>query len=335
MNAGDDPEKLPKVVVIGGGTGSFNLLRTFKNENWDLTALVNMADNGGSTGVLRDELGVLPPGDVRQCLVALSQSPKMRDLFAYRFDAGGLKGHSFGNLFLSTAQKMTDNFSQAVELASAVLAISGQVLPITTDDVQLAVRLASGQVINGESQIAQANFDGASRQAQFWLEPSAKLSPAAGRAIGEADLIVIAPGNLYASLAPALIVSGVGQALAETAAKIVYVCNLVNKSGQSDGFMVHDYAAEIERFIGQPVIDYVIYNTETPPPETLQKYVHEGEFLVGVDETALASAGFQAIGRPLIAGGAAQHQTQDALAAQRSLIRHNATALARRINQLL
>ncbi|MGH7237070.1 MAG: gluconeogenesis factor YvcK family protein [Candidatus Saccharimonadales bacterium] len=324
-----------KVAVIGGGSGCFNLLQAFKRENWDLSALVNMADNGGSSGVLRDELGVLPPGDIRQCLVALSQSPKMRDLFSDRFDTGGLKGQSFGNLFLSATQEMTDNFGQAVALAGEVLRVAGRVIPITNDDVQLVAKLADGRIINGEYQVAQADMKGNGQRAELSLRPRANLSADARAAIGQADLIVIAPGNLYGSLAPALIVGGLQEALAKTSARIVYICNLVTKPGQTDGYKVHDYAGEIERFIGRPLLDWVIYNIETPAPEVLKKYVHEDEFLVGADADQLNDRHYKSVGLPLIAGAVAQCHAADVVGLQRSLIRHEAVALAAQINKII
>lgn len=320
----------PKVVVIGGGTGSFTLLSSLKHYVKDITALVNMADDGGSTGVLRDELGVLPPGDIRQCLVALSDSTKVRDLFNYRFNEGTFKGHSFGNLFLSTVEKMTSNFEEAVEIASEALQIHGKVVPVTTDNAQLVLRESSGHEVRGEYKIGHLRLLG-DRRPELFLEPEAALTQSGKAAIEQADLVVIAPGNLYGSLAPALIVKGIKEALSQTSAKIIYVCNLVTKPHQTDGFMVHDYAAEIERFIGAKVLDYVIYNTDEPAPSLAEKYIRASEKIIEFDLEKLEEVHYRSIGLPLIAQEIIKPVKGDTIAHQRSLIRHDGRAISRQL----
>lgn len=320
-----------KIVVIGGGTGSFALLSGLKHYGRHITALVNMADDGGSTGHLRDELGVLPPGDVRQCLVALSDNPRVRELFNYRFDEGSFKGHAFGNLFLTALEKMTGNFAESVELASQVLNITGRVEPITLSNVTLCAEGADGE-LKGEFKIAHAPLKS---RPKIWLEPAATANPAALAAIAEADLVVIAPGSLYGSLAPALAVNGIGQALQATKAKRIYVSNLVTKPGQTDGFDVTDFADEIERLAGGKFLDYVIYNTLTPPADLMQKYAHEDEYLVELDPAKAAATNYRLSGRPILAkGGWGQPQAGDEIAASRSFIRHDSDAVARAIMRL-
>jgi uncharacterized cofD-like protein len=321
-----------KIVVIGGGTGSFTLLSGLKQYANNITALVNMADDGGSSGLLRDELGVLPPGDIRQCLVALSDASQLRELFNYRFDEGTLKGHSFGNLFLSAVEKMTNNFQDSIDLASKVLRIQGTVLPITTDKSHLVIYDENGTKTKGEFKIGQMDF-GKIRRPKIVLEPKAKITLAAEQAILEADVVVIAPGNLYGSLAPALIVDGVSKALTETKASIIYVCNLVTKPLQTDDFFVHDYVSEIERFIGARVVDYVIYNTDEPTPAMLRKYSNEGEFMVEFDLEKLSHQKYKAIGLPLIATTLISEEIKNAdpIGHSRSLIRHNNDILAREL----
>ncbi len=322
-----------RIVVIGGGTGSFTLLSGLKNYARHITALVNMADDGGSTGVLRDELGALPPGDVRQCLVALSNSPKVRDLFNYRFEEGTLKGHAFGNLFLTALEKMTGSFADAVELASEVLNISGDVHPITLDSVTLCIDDGSGAPTKGEFHIAHMNF--AKMRPHVWLEPEPTLNPQAAQAIIEADLVVIAPGNLYGSLAPALVVPGMLDALQNSNAKKVYVCNLVTKPGQTDGFKVHDFAEEIERFVGGKWLDYVLYNRSQPSKELLGKYAKEGEYAVEVDESALKQARYRAKAVDLLADTVWQGaQSSDPIASARSFIRHDSDKIARQLMRI-
>jgi len=322
------------IVVIGGGTGSFTLLSGLKNYTHNITALVNMVDDGGSTGQLRDELGVLPAGDVRQCLVALSTSPKVRDLFNYRFDEGSMKGHAFGNLFMAALEKMTGNFTEAVKVAGEVLNIRGRVEPITFDNITLVTRLADGTVVRGQHE-AESLIIPVGERPWLDLEPTARINPQARQAILSADLVVIAPGLLYGSLAPALLVSGVTRALAETKAKKVYVCNLVNKPGQTDEFTVADYASEIERFAGVK-LDHVLYNNHRPSQELIDRYAKDGEMLVEWNKEELKKKHFYASGKRLIADEVWENTNaaSDPLAAQRSLIRHDADRVARELMRI-
>ena len=322
-----------KIAVIGGGTGSFTLLSALKEHTTQIAALVNMADDGGSTGVLRDELGALPPGDVRQCLVALSDSPNIRELFSYRFEEGSLKGHAFGNLFLTALEKMTGDFGRGVEMASEVLNVRGVVEPITLTNVTLAMRQPSGDEVRGEFQIGDMDFHGS--RPELWLEPAAEPNPRALRAIETADIVVIAPGHLYGSLAPALIVPGVGEALKKSKAFKVYVCNLVTKPGQTDGFEVSDFAAEIERFAGTDFLDAVLFNTEKPTDALLERYAKEGERSVEYDQDKLHAAHYIAAGAKLLSGSIWKNtNTADPIAAHRTLIRHDATAVSNAIIEL-
>ena len=322
-----------KIAVIGGGTGSFTLLSALKDHTSQIAALVNMADDGGSTGVLRDELGALPPGDVRQCLVALARSPQARDLFNYRFEEGSLKGHAFGNLFLTALEKMNGNFADGVMMASDILNIVGVVEPITLSNVRLAMKDGENEVVRGEFIIADQDFHG--HRPDMWLEPAAEANPAALAAIEQADVVIVAPGNLYGSLAPALIVPGIGKALAKSKATKLYVCNLVTKPGQTDGFKVHDFADEVERLAGEPFLDYVLYNTESPSDALLSKYAKEGELSVVYDEAAFADKSYKAVGANLLSSSIWQNKNaSDPIAAQRTLIRHDSEAAARAIMDL-
>ena len=293
-----------------------------------------MVDDGGSTGQLRDELGVLPAGDVRQCLVALSTSPKVRDLFNYRFDEGSMKGHAFGNLFMAALEKMTGNFTEAVKVAGEVLNIRGRVEPITFDNITLVTRLSDGTVVRGQHE-AESLIIPVGERPWLDLEPTARINPQARQAILNADLVVIAPGLLYGSLAPALLVSGVTRALAETKAKKVYVCNLVNKPGQTDEFTVADYASEIERFAGVK-LDHVLYNNHRPSQELIDRYAKDGELLVEWNKEELKKKHFYASGKRLIADEIWENTNaaSDPLAAQRSLIRHDADRVARELMRI-
>jgi uncharacterized cofD-like protein len=326
------PSRHPKIVVIGGGTGSFVVLSGLKHYTPNITAIVSMSDDGGSTGILRDELGVLPPGDVRQCLVALSDSGQlMRDLFNYRFEEGTLGGHSFGNLFLTALEKTMGSFGQAVKTASEVLKITGRVVPVTLTDNKLVLTHPGGHTTVGQYAVETAQFE--ANHPELSLDPPAILNPEAKIAIAEADVVVIAPGNLYASLAPALIVQGMGEALRRTEARLVYICNLVTKPGQTDGFKVHDYAAEIERFIGGPVLDFVIYNRRKPTPELLKKYARDGEYAVGIDRAALRAAHYDSLDSPLISD-TMPILTPAEQNIPRTFIRHDSDKIARLIMKI-
>lgn len=328
MNDPFTPHEI-KITVIGGGTGSFTLLSALKNHTHQLAAVVNMVDDGGSTGVLRDELGVLPPGDVRQCLVALSDSPKIRDLFNYRFDEGTFQGHAFGNLLLTALEKTTGSFTEAVETASEILRINGVVVPATLDNIRLKMEWPEAStILHGERVIDADFFKYDPRRATLSLVPSASANPTAIAAIEQADLVVIAPGDLYTSLGPLLVIDGIGEALMKTDATIMYVSNLVTKQGQTTGFCVSDHVAEIERFIGGEALDYVLYNKQVPTDEIARRYEQEKAFLVEVDDAALQSKAYTAIGGNFLGLVAEGHQN-DVLPVTRSLIRHDSEAIAK------
>ncbi len=324
----------PHIVVIGGGTGSFTVLSSLKEHTRNISAIVNMADDGGSTGILRDEQGSLPPGDVRQCLVALSRAPEtLRTLFNYRYEGGTLSGHAFGNLLLSALEKTTGNFGIAVQTASKLLNITGQVLPVTLEDCKLVHLTPDGRTITGQHAVENHSMNPDVRP-NLRLEPAVKLNPKVARALERADLIVIAPGNLYASLAPTLLVPGFAAAIIASKAPLVSVINLVTKPGQTDGFKVGDFADEIERFIGAHRLDYVIYNTQRPDKSLLKKYAAAGEYWVESGESTLTNAHFQAIGAPLVSGDIPTFQPGDTLI-RRTLIRHDGARLAQTIMSLL
>jgi uncharacterized cofD-like protein len=270
---------MKKVVTLGGGTGNFTVLRGLKKYNLDLTAIVSMADDGGSTGILRDELGVLPPGDVRQCLVALSDSSKlMRNLMNYRFENGSLGGHNFGNLLLSALEKVTGSFETSVEEVSKILSIKGKVLPITINQVRLKMILDNGKILNGEKEIyTSTEIDNGFRS--IFLEPIPKVNLRAIDEIMNADLVVLGPGGLHSSLIPILLVEGVSKALRETKAEIVLVTNLMNRKGQTTGFKASDHLKELRKFVGKDVFDYVVINDGEPPGDLVEAYAEEGKLV--------------------------------------------------------
>ena len=317
-----------KITVIGGGTGSFAILSALKSHTKQLAAIVNMVDDGGSTGVLRDELGTLPSGDVRQCLVALSDSPKIRALFDYRFEEGTFGGHPFGNILLTALEKVSGSFSEAVETASDILRINGIVIPATLDDVRLKMEWPKDSItLHGERVIDAHYFKQDPRKATLSLVPSATANPTAIAAIEQADIVVISPGDLYTSLGPLLIIDGIAEALKKTKATCVYVANLVTKRGQTTGFSVSDHAGEIERFVGAPFLDYVLYNEQVPSKEISKKYKKEGAFSVRIDKSVLNKAPYKSIAGNFL-GKVVKKKKSDILPAVRSLIRHDPVTVA-------
>jgi uncharacterized cofD-like protein len=284
--------------------------------------------------VLRDELGTLPAGDVRQCLVALSDSPKVRDLFNYRFEEGTFGGHAFGNILLTALEKMSGNFSEAVETASEILRVDGMVIPSTLDNIRLKLEWPESSIIlQGERTIDAEHFKLDPRKATISVLPSASPNPTAITAIEQADIILVAPGDLYTSLGPLLVIEGIGDALRRSRALKVYVCNLVTKEGQTIDFTVSDHAAEIERFAGGPFLDYVFYNQARPTAYMQQRYDEEHSTLVEADEDALSQAHYKAIGGNFL-GGMAEKHSGDTLPVTRSLIRHDGAVLVQAIFNL-
>ncbi|MEK7508021.1 MAG: gluconeogenesis factor YvcK family protein [Patescibacteria group bacterium] len=312
--------KEKRIVTIGGGTGSFTVLNALKKyPGVRLSAIVSMADDGGSTGALRDQYGVLPPGDVRRALVALSESSEtLRELFNFRFRQGSFHGHSFGNLFLSALEKVTGNFSSAVQEASRILNICGEVIPVTLDDVRLRAELADGTVLRGEGSIDVPKGDRA-HITRVWLEPKARMNPRVNHALSEADCIIIGPGDVYTSIVPNFLVSGVASAFRKSKAKKIYVVNLMTKWGETDGFNVRDFTREIERYAGKGMLDCVLFNITRPPASVLKTYAREkAEF---VKPIVPHENGTSYIGARLIHSG--------------KLIRHDPRKLAKAIFSLL
>jgi len=326
---------MKKVVTIGGGTGSFTLLSGLKKYPIELSAIVSMADDGGSTGILRDELGVLPPGDVRQCLVALSDSSEMlRTLMNYRFEEGGLSGHSFGNLFLSALEKVTGSFATGVGEAAKILNVKGEVIPVTNSDTNLLIKLKNNGLLHGENEINH-NFEIQKLGVEkMYLSPKAKANPRALEKILSADLIVMGPGNHYCSIVPNLLVTGIPEAIRKSKAKVVYNCNLVNKKGQTDGFTLDNYIEAIENYIGKGRVDFVTYNTGKPSKTLLKKYERESE-LVSFDKTLQKKRTYRVIQSDFLCAEKVYFSRGDKIAHTRSFIRHDTEKLAEVLMMLL
>lgn len=277
-----------RVVVIGGGTGSFTVLRGLKSRVEELSAVVSMFDSGGSTGLLRDEFGILPPGDVRRCLVALAdENDVLRKLFMFRFDEhSSLKGHSFGNLFLTALTEVTGSEQEAIRQASKILRINGRVLPVSFDNCNVFAELENGVKIKGETNIDVPRHDPNLRIVKTWLEPSANASADAVDAILKADLVVLGPGDLFTSVIPNLLVKGIPEALKKSNAKKVYVCNLMTKHGETTSFKASDHLKEIIKYGGCP--DVIICNSSKGSSSLLQKYASQNQFPVIVDAEAVS-----------------------------------------------
>lgn len=328
--------KTKKVVTIGGGTGSFTLLSGLKKYPIELSAIVSMADDGGSTGVLRDELGVLPPGDVRQCLVALSDSSEMlRTLMNYRFEEGGLTGHSFGNLFLSALEKITGNFSAGVEEAAKILNVKGEVIPVTKMDINLSVELNNGVILSGEHEINTNVEVGTIGIKKAFLSPRAKANPRAIQKILAADLIIIGPGNHYCSILPSLLVSGIPEAIRTSKAKVVYNCNLVNKRGHTDGFTLDAYVAELNRFLGQERVDFVTFNTRQPAKALMTRYRKTNSELVSFMPEENPKRRYRVLKADFLSRQTISQSKSDKIAHIRSFIRHDSEKLAQALMMIL
>jgi uncharacterized cofD-like protein len=317
------------IVVIGGGTGTFTILTGLKKYPFNLTVIVAMTDSGGSTGTLRDELGVLPPGDVARCLVALSTQDKlMRDLMDYRFENGTLKGFRFGNLLLSALEKVTGSFNEAVEKASDILRTNGRVVPATLDKVHLMAKVGN-DIVKGEEKIQMTQLNGSLEH--LWLEPVARANPKALLALRQADAIIIGPGGFYTSLVTNLLVRDIPETIRKSPATKVYVCNLMTKLEHTEGYSVADYTRALEKYLGGPV-DTVIYNNKMPTKELLKKYAREGDTITAWD--ALPE-GRELIGGNLLSNRDAKFQKIGTAKIEASLVRHDSAKLAAIIARIL
>jgi uncharacterized cofD-like protein len=261
--------KKPKIVTIGGGSGTFVVLSGLKKYPITLQAVVSMMDSGGSTGRLRDQLGVLPPGDMRQALIALSDSEDIwRSLFTYRFDTGDLGGHNFGNIFLSALEKITGSAEESLVHAAKLLKIRGHVIPVTSSQCILCAKYADGSLLEGETLIDES-LTSRPKILYMYTLPEAVPNQKAIKSILKADYIVFGPGDLYTSIFPNLLIPGIVDALKVSKAKKVFFVNLMTKIGQTDGFKASDFVNEMERYAGC-TMDYIFVNNQNPPADLLE-----------------------------------------------------------------
>ncbi len=268
------------ITTIGGGTGTFNVLSGLSgNRNLNLAAIVTAADSGGSTGELRDEFGILPPGDVRRAIVALAEDSEIvRRLFEYRFKEGNrIAGHTVGNLLLTALSDIMGDFERGIEELCTMFDVRGKVIPVTLDNVHLGVTLENGERIVGESEIDVPKHDAWIPIRDAFLIGGGALNPRAREAIINSDFVIIGPGDLYTSIIPNLLCTGMRDALKETQARIIYVCSIMTKHGETNGFCVEDFVRVLEQYVGPDCLDYVLVNNGELRPDLLQKYVLEGK----------------------------------------------------------
>lgn len=312
--------KGPRVVAIGGGTGLSMLLRGLKKITNNITAIVTVGDDGGSSGRLREEMGVLPPGDIRNCIAALADDEDLfTKLFQYRFDMGeGLKGHSFGNLFLTALCAITGNLVGAIKESSNVLCIRGRVLPATLDDMKLAAEMEDGRIIHGESSIPEAK----GKIKRLFTEPAdCKALPEALDAIKNADLIVMGPGSLYTSVIPNLLVKEIAQAVAKAKAKKIYVCNIMTQPGETDNYSVSSHVNAILTHAGsKDVLDAVLVNNNIPK-NISPAYAKHNSFPVVLDNENLTPTGVKLVSANLLE----EDKCKD------GLVRHSSSRVARAV----
>lgn len=294
-------ERGPKIVAVGGGTGLSTMLRGLKKYTKNLTAIVTVADNGGGSGVLRQDLGMPPPGDIRHCMEALANTePIMEKLLTYRFTEGSLTGQSFGNLVLAALHGVTGSFEEAVTQMSHVLAITGRVIPVTSANVQLEAVFENGARVVGESQIAAFKKEQDCRIHHVALIPERpRATPAALEAIGEADLILLGPGSLYTSIIPNLLVEGVAHAIAQSDAPKLYICNIMTQDGETEQYTAADHVEALLAH-GEPgLVDLCLANSAPVRPGLLEKYREEDAVPLLVDRERIAALGLELVERPL------------------------------------
>jgi len=313
-------EKGPRIVAIGGGTGLSTILQGLKQYTTNITAIVTVADDGGSSGRLRREFDMLPPGDIRNCLVALADTePLMQRLFQYRFaEDSALKGHSFGNLFLTAMTKITGDFERAVQASSKVLAIRGRVVPSTNTKVRLVAEHDDGSVTLGESNISSA----AAPVRRIYLEPS-RCQPTAGalEAIRSANAIVFGPGSLFTSIIPNLLVDNIVDAIVQSKALKIYLCNVMTQHRETKDYRASDHLRALIAHTNPGIVQVCVVNTGRVPPALLDKYRQEGAFPVQADADEIRAMGYQVLAHDIVS-------TED-------YVRHDPEQVAKLIIQLI
>jgi uncharacterized cofD-like protein len=314
----------PRVVAIGGGTGLSVLLRGLKKYTQNITAIVTVSDDGGGSGLLRADMGILPPGDIRNCIVSLANTePIMEQLMQYRFKEGALKGQSFGNLFIAAMNDICGSFDSAVKEVSSVLAVTGKVLPVTLENVVLYAELEDGTVIKGESQIPIKQQASNKRIQKVFLKPgNCRPIPEALKEIAEADVIILGPGSLYTSIIPNILVRNIAKAINSSGALKVYVSNIMTQQGETVGYSLSEHIKAINDHGNKLAIDYAIANTGKVPQSLIEKYKTEDASPVTIDYDIIADMGIRVIGGNFVS-------------IENGYVRHDFDALAKAIFKLL
>ncbi len=296
-----------KVVAIGGGTGLSNLLKGIKHlvpeELNNLSAIVTVSDNGGSSGRIREELNIPAPGDIRNCITALAEDEDiLTEVFKYRFSEGEcLKGHSFGNLFLSVLTKITGSFLEAIETVSDILKIKGEIIPSTTEIVDLVAKFSDGKIVKGETEITEYGKKLVAKIEKIWLEPEDVKAPEeAIEKILDAELVILGPGSLYTSIIPNLLVKDIREAIIKTDAYKLYICNVMTQYGETDGYSASDHIKTLYKIVGKPFLDAVIVNTGIPEDKIIKKYMKEHSEPVVADIGNLARLGIKVYAKNLL-----------------------------------
>lgn len=306
---------------MGGGTGHYTLLMGLRALDARITAIVSMMDSGGSSGRLRDEYGLLPPGDFTRCLVALSSQPEaLKELFSHRFRSGSLGGHTMRNLIFTAVQELAGSIPLAIERLHEIFAVKNRVLPVTTDQVDLVMHLENDRVIRGEASIDSMADLLEAPVLSVYADPEAAAYPPALAAIAEADLIVIGPGDLFTSLVPNLLVRGVPEALAASRARVLYICNLMTKPNETPGYAVEDFVGTIAMYLGEARLDAVLYNAAWPSAK-LGEYASEGSQPVALAPAARVRPGLLVSADLLSEGQLIRHDPRKLAAAIDALAR--------------
>lgn len=323
---------MKNIVIIGGGTGTFTLLSGLRKYPSNNTVIVSSADDGGSTGQLRKELGVFPPGDLRQCLVGLSYTDKpMTDLFSYRFEKGALAGHTVGNIVIAALEKTTGNIETAVEIAAKMLNVRGQVLPVSLNATTLSAILQNGKKLIGEHNIDDQDSSKHKSVSIKQLQlTTAKPNPKALAALKQADVIIFGPGDLFTSIVPNLLVKGVSDAINKSSAKKILVTNIMTKFGQTDEFRAIDFVKVLEKYLGGK-LDVVLENNKKPTADLLKRYAAQKAQIV--QPSLIARKGLTVIAEDLISKDFIKKAAGDQL--KRSMLRHDPDKLAKLIWQIV
>lgn len=314
----------PAIVCIGGGTGLSTMLRGLKSYTPKLTAIVTVTDDGGGSGVLRDELGMPPPGDIRSCILALANmEPTMEKLLTYRFESGHLEGQCFGNLFLAAMNGISETFDQAVSATGEVLAITGRVLPVTNEDIRLKVEFEDGTDIIGESKIFSAKHESNNKIKKVHLIPENPPALAESiKAIEDADMIILGPGSLYTSIIPNLLVDGIAKTIEESTAVKLYVANIMTQIGETENYSVSDHIKELFNHSNRKLFDVCLSNSVPIPEEILNKYREEGAEQIFADRCEIEQLGVEVFESHLASS-------------ENNFVRHNSQYLGREIMRIL